>query len=141
MIANPDLYAVTWRLTGIDDVTEQVARIPTGYQVLRFWHTSGYDGHAVAGTRVRDGEGNSSIVVIEQDQMKFDKWMNDLVGRFAGPASPPRPGIPSGPLTRQARHFVFAVLTGTTHWSLHDTTLTLTKPETGSLTFQADRDA
>lgn len=81
------------------------------------------------------------VVVIEQDQMKFDKWMNDLVGRFAGPSSPPRPGIPSGPLTRQPRHFVLAVLTGTTHWSLHDNTLTLAKPETGSLTFQADRDA
>jgi hypothetical protein len=121
-----DLYAVTWRLTRIEDTTGELATTPTGYQVLRFRHTTLHrdsdDIGGVPATSASDNGGNHSRVFIERDRMQFEGWVNNLVGSFSAVPRPPRPGIPMGTLTIEERRFVFSLLTGTVFWSLRDDT-------------------
>ena len=61
------------------------------------------------------------------------------MGSYSAAAVSFRPGAPVGPLTVEERRFVFSILEGAAIWSVRDDTLTLRKPQTGSLIFVADR--
>jgi hypothetical protein len=135
------LFAVTWRLIGIDEATAEPVEPPTGCYAMRFRqttvHCNANDERGMAAISAADSTGSDSIVVIEGDQMRFGGWFNGLVGAYNPAPVSDRSDMPAGPLTIAEQRFVLSILDGTASWAVQDDALTVTKPGTGSLIFVA----
>jgi hypothetical protein len=137
------LYAAAWTLIGIEDRTGALSTDAAGYQLLQFRHSTWQRGQddVVPITSAGLGRGLSAVVAIEADHMRFGEWINGLAGDRPAVRRPARGGVPDRPATFEERRFVLSVLTGTVQWSVRGHTLSLTQPQLGSLTFDADPQA
>jgi hypothetical protein len=106
----------SWILERLDDPNGTIDPTPSGELVLTFGFTT-----------VTDHNGNSAMIRIEGETIRFRGWHNDLVGHF-NPTRPKRP-------TRDQVIFLFSVLAGRTDWTRTEQQLVITKPGVGSASF------
>jgi hypothetical protein len=137
------LYAAAWTLTGIEDRTGALSTDAAGYQLLQFRHSTFQrgPGDVVPITSAVLSGGCGAVAAIEADHMRFGEWLNGLAGNWREVHRPKGRGVSDRPATLEERRFVLSVLTGTVQWSVRGHTLSLTQPQLGSLTFDADPQA